>query len=144
MKPLNEAARRILNSTMEIGVVLLTAIIVGFVGTPILGVYSIRDWATSRSAQVPPWRSAVGIGSLATILSGWLFLVVLTVLRFMNESWRYILTEKMNLGLLLVAVVATLPGVVLKGSARALAIVAGVLLVLLALLASLWLPGDMI
>ena len=129
---------------MDSGVILFAAIIVGFIGTPIVAAYSIRDWAATRSATVPGWRSTVGIGSLATILAGWLFLVVLTVLRFINESWRYILTERMNLALILIAAVATLSSIVLKGSAQALAIVAGMLLVLLALLASLWLPGDMI
>lgn len=121
----------------------LAVILGAFVGIPILAVYSFRDWAATRPETFPAWRNRAGIVSLGVILCGWLFLVVLTILRLINDSWRYILTENMDIGLILLAVAASISCIAFKGAARALAVVAGVLLVLLALLASLWLPGDL-
>ena len=90
------------------------------------------------------WRKRTGLASLVTILCGWLVIVVLTVLRFVNESWRYFLTERLNIALILVAVAATLSSLAFKGLARVPAVMAGVLFLLLALLVSLWLPGGTI
>jgi len=129
---------------MGIWAVLLGITFAAFVGIPILAVYSFRDWAVTRPDSFPAWRNITGLVSLGVILCGWLFLVVLTILSFINDSWRYILTENMNIGLILLAVAASISCIAFKGAARAMAIVAGVLLVLLALLASFWLPGDFI
>jgi hypothetical protein len=71
---------------MDIGGFLLIAILVGFVGIPILAVYSLREWAAIGSATFPEWQARVGTLSVAAILCGWLFIVVLTILRFLNEN----------------------------------------------------------
>ena len=123
---------------------ILAAILAAFVGIPILTVYSLRDWAANRSTTFSTWHSEIGAWSVAAILLGWLLLVVLTILRFVSEDWRYLLTEKKDFTLILLAVAATLSCFTLKGAARVSAVIAGVLLVLLAMLASLWLPGDLI
>jgi hypothetical protein len=123
-------------------VAILAAVFGAFVGIPILAVCSFRDWAATRPETFPAWRNRIGIASLGVILCGWLFLAVLTILSFINDSWRYILTENMDIGLILLAVAASISCIAFKGAARAMAIVAGALLVLLALLASFWLPGD--
>jgi hypothetical protein len=122
---------------------ILVAILAAFLGIPILTVYSLRDWAANRSTTLPDWRSKIGVWSVGAILLGWLLLVVLTILRFVSEDWRYLLTEKKDFTLILLAIAATLSCFTLKGTARRSAVVAGALLVLLAILASLWLPGDL-
>jgi hypothetical protein len=122
---------------------ILALIVVGaFVGIPILAVCSFRNRAASRPETLPTWRNRTGIVSLGVILCVWLFLVVLTILRIINESWRYILTENMNAGPILLAVAASISCIALKGPARTQAIMAGVLLFILAVLATFWLPGD--
>jgi len=128
---------------MNIAEFILAAVLVAFLGIPILTVYSLRDWAANRSTIVPAWRSKIGVWSVGAILLGWLLLVVLTILRFVSEDWRYLLTEKKDFTLILLAVAATLSCFTLKGVARVSAVIAGVVLVLLAMLASLWLPGDL-
>ena len=50
----------------------------------------------------------------------------------------------MNIALIGLAVGTIAGCIALKGFARALAIIAGVLFFLVALLASMWLPGDLI
>jgi O-antigen ligase len=88
---------------------ILALIVVGaFVGIPILAVCSFRNRAASRPETLPTWRNRTGIVSLGVILCVWLFLVVLTILRIINESWRYILTENMNAGPILLAVAASI------------------------------------
>ena len=44
---------------MNIGAFLLIAILVGFVGIPILAVYSLREWAAIGSATFPEWQARV-------------------------------------------------------------------------------------
>jgi hypothetical protein len=123
---------------------ILALVVLGaFVGIPILAVCSFRNRAASRSETLPAWRNRTGIVSLGVILCGWLFIVVLTILRIINDSWRYILTENMNAGLFLLAVAASISCVAFKGSARTQAIMAGVLLFILAVLVTFWLPGDL-
>ena len=125
---------------MDIGALLLALILAGLGGTPILAIYSLREWAAARPENFPVLRNTLGVSSLYVILCSWLFVVILTVLRFTNDSWRYLLTERMNIALISLAVVTVASCNALKGFARALAIMAGVLFFLLALLASLWLP----
>jgi hypothetical protein len=123
---------------------ILALIILGaFVGIPILAACSFRKRSASPPETLPAWRNRTGVVSLGVILCGWLFLVVLTILRIINDSWRYILTENMNAGLILLAVAASISCIALKGPARTQAIRAGVLLCILAVLASFWLPGDL-
>jgi hypothetical protein len=104
---------------MGIVSVIFGAVIGCFIAIPMLSIVSFREWVTIRPAAFSAWRNRVGIGALGTILSIWLFFVVLTVLRFINDSWIGFFTEKVNQ-----------------------AVVAGLLLVLLALMASFWLPVD--
>jgi hypothetical protein len=129
---------------MDIGALIFAIMVVGFMGTPFLAIYSLREWSAARPDNLPAWRNMLGVSSLCTILCGWLFVAVLTVLRFINESWRYLLTERMNIALIGLAVGTIACGIALKGFPRALAIMAGVLFFFLALFASLWLPGDFI
>jgi len=129
---------------VDIGAIILAIMVAGFVGVPILASYSLREWRATRSEAFPAWRTTLGISGLYTILCGWLLIVVLTVLRFVNEDWRYLLTEKMNIAVITLAIAALTCCAALKGFARTLAIMAGVLFALLALFASLWLPGDLI
>jgi hypothetical protein len=112
---------------MDIGALILAIMVLGFIGTPILAIYSLREWSAASPDNLPAWRNTLGVSSLYTILCGWLFVAALTVLRFINESWRYLLTERMNIALIGLAVGTIACGIALKGFARALAIMAGVL-----------------
>jgi hypothetical protein len=129
---------------MDSGELILAIMVAGFVGTPILAGYSLREWKATRPETFPAWRTTVGISAIYTILCGWFLIFVLTILRLINESWRYLLTEKMNFALIALALAAIACCAALKSFARALATIAGVLFALLALLVSLWLPGDLI
>ena len=115
-----------------IGGVIIGVGLLGFLGIPILAVLSIRDWAATCRATLPAWRSRIGIGSLGAIFCGWLFLVVLTILGITNDHRIEFFTETRNLGFLLLAVIASLSCLALKGGARLQAVAAGVLLLLMA------------
>lgn len=109
---------------MEIVTVIFSVVIAAFVGIPMAAAYSFRDWAAIRPSTFPAWRHRIGIGSLVTILCGWFAIMVLTVLRLINDRWTSFFTDRMAVSLVL------------------LALVAGVLLVLLALLSSIWINGE--
>jgi len=123
--------------------VIFLVIVVGFLGTPVAALFSFTDWAANR-AGLPTWRNILGLASLLAISLGWLFIAILTVLRFIKEDWRYVLTERRDVGLIILATAATVSCLALRGSARSLGIFAGILLFILALFASFWLPGDWI
>ena len=123
-----------------IGGVLIGVGLLGFLGIPMLAIFSIREWASTSRATLPIWRSRIGIGSVGTILCGWLFLVVLTTLGIINDSWIGFFTVNRNVGFLLFAFTASLSCLALRGGARVQAVAAGTLLVLMALL---WLSRDM-
>ena len=114
--------------------------LLGFLGIPMLAILSIREWAATCRATLPIWRSRIGVGSVGAILCGWLFLVVLTTLGIINDSWIGFFTVNRNVGFLLLAVTPSLSRLALKGGARVQAVAAGTLLVLMALL---WLGRDM-
>ena len=111
-----------------------------FLGIPILAIFSIREWATTYRATLPALRSGIGVVSVATIFFGWLFLVALAILGIINTAWLDLFTEKRNLGFLVLAVVASVSSLTLKGNARVQALAAGALLVLFAML---WLSREM-
>lgn len=117
-------------------------VIAGIAGIPIIVLYSFRDWAEIRPATFPVWRHRIGTAALVTILGSWGIIMVLTILRTVNERLTTFYTGKMTFGLMLIALAATLSSVALKGSARVLALVAGVLLVFLILLSSTWINGE--
>jgi hypothetical protein len=123
-----------------IGGVFIGMWLLGFLGIPMLTILSIREWATACRATLPVWRSRIGIGSVGAIFCGWLFLVLLTILGIINDSWIYFFTVNKNVGLLLFSVTASVSCLALKGGARVQAVAAGLLLVLMALL---WLGRDM-
>jgi hypothetical protein len=123
-----------------IGGIIIGVALLSFLGIPTLAVLSIRDWAKTCRATLPVWRSRIGVGSLGAIFCGWLFLVVLTILGITNEHWIEFFTKKRNVGFLLLAVVASLSCLALKGGARVQAMAAGMLLALMALM---WLGRDM-
>jgi hypothetical protein len=114
--------------------------LLGFLGIPTLAIFSIREWDTTSRATLPAWRNRIGVGSVGAILCVWLFLVVLTILGIINDSWIDFFTVNRNLGLLLLAVAASLSSFALRGGARVQAVAAGVLLVLMDIL---WLARDM-
>lgn len=124
------------------GAIVLVLILGVFVGIPTLALCSFRDWSASHPETLPAWRNRTGVVSLGVILCGWPFLVVLTILPFINDSWRYILTDKMDIGLTLLAAAASISCMAFKGSARFLGVMAGALLSFLAMLAPFWFPGD--
>jgi hypothetical protein len=68
--------------------------------------------------------------------------MLLTILRMINERWTSFYSEKITIGLILVALAATLSSIALKVSAGVLALVAGVLLVFLVSLSSTWINGE--
>jgi hypothetical protein len=111
-----------------------------FIGIPILVIFSGRGWATTFRATLPSWRSRIGVGSLGVISCGWLFIVVLTILGIINDSWIDFFTVKRNVVFLVLAVTASLSCLALKATKRVQAVAAGALLVLMALL---WLARDM-
>jgi len=114
--------------------------LLGFLGIPLLAIFSIREWAATCRATLPIWRNRIGVGAVGAILFGWLFLVVGTTLGIINDSWIDFFTVNRNVGLILLAVTASLSCLALRGGARVQAVAAGTLLVVMALL---WLGRDM-
>jgi hypothetical protein len=111
-----------------------------FLGIPILALFSIREWATTERATLPALRSGIGVVSVGAIFFGWLFLVALAILGIMNAAWLDFFTQKRNLDFLVLAVVASVTSLTLKGNARVQALAAGALLVMFAML---WLSREM-
>jgi hypothetical protein len=111
-----------------------------FLGIPILVLFSIREWATNHRTTLPAFRSGIGLISIGSIFSGWLFLVALAVLGIINTTWLDFFTQKRNLSFLMVAIAASVLSLTLKGSSRVQALAAGTLLVLFAML---WLSREM-
>jgi hypothetical protein len=109
-------------------------------GIPILVLFSIREWATNYRTTLPAFRSGIGLISIGSIFSGWLFLVGLAVLGIINTTWLDFFTQKRNLNFLMVAIAASVLSLTLKGSSRVQALAAGTLLVLFAML---WLSKEM-
>lgn len=109
-------------------------------GIPVLSVLSLQEWASSYRRTLPAVRSRIGIASLGVIFFGWFFLAALTVIVLIHDAWMDFFTVHRNIGFLLLAVTASILSLTLKGSARVLAMAAGMLLVLFALL---WLLRDM-
>lgn len=58
---------------MDIGALILAIMVVGFIGTPILEIYSLREWSAANPDNLPAWRNTLGVSSLYTIPCGWLF-----------------------------------------------------------------------
>jgi hypothetical protein len=109
-------------------------------GIPILATLAIREWALTCRATLPVWRTRIGMGSIGVIFCGWLFLLTMTILGIINDSRIDFFTVGEDMGLLFLAVTASLSCFALRGGARVQAVAAGVLLVLMTIL---WLGRDM-
>ena len=123
-----------------VGAIIVASWLLCVLGIPTLSVLSIREWASSNRTTLPAVRNSLGVASVAVVLAGWLFLVTLTLLAVLNDTWTNFFTERRNVELLLLAIIASLSCLTLKGTARWFALGAGTLLVLFALL---WLSRDM-
>jgi hypothetical protein len=123
-----------------VGVIFFVMWLLCLLGTPTLAIFSFREWASTHRTTLPAMRSRIGIVSVGAIFCGWLFLIVLTILGIINDTWIEFFTDHKNVSFLVLAVIASLTSLTLKGNARVQAVAAGVLLVLFAML---WLSRDM-
>ena len=122
------------------GAIIIALWLLCLLGIPALAIFSIREWVSSQRATLSTLRNWIGVGSVGAIFCGWLFLVVLTILRIINDTWMDFFTEHRNFVFLVLAVTASVTSLTLTGKARVCAVAAGLLL---ALYAMLWLSRDM-
>ena len=123
-----------------VGAIILVSWLLCVLGIPAFSAFSIREWASSNRTTLPAVRNVLAVASVVVVLAGWLFLVTLTVLALLNDAWTNFFTERRNVELLLLAIIASLSCLTLKGTARWFALGAGTLLVLFTLL---WFFRDM-
>jgi hypothetical protein len=122
------------------GAIIIALWLLCLLGIPALAIFSIREWASSQRATLSTLRNWIGVGSVGAIFCGWLFLVVLTILGIINDTWMDFFNDHRNFVFLVLAVTASVTSLTLKGKARVYAVAAGLLL---ALYAMLWLSRDM-
>ena len=107
-----------------------------FVAVPVLLIFSLRDWAKARACTDSARPSVLGLAAIITLLCGWLALVPL-VLSLEGIGINYstpLMTVLLVLWPTLVAISTGTCLVALRGTARAEAGIAGLVLLLTALL----------
>jgi hypothetical protein len=94
----------------------LSLAIAAITATPLLTIHAFRGWLKLLRTQLPPWRSALGLISIASIL--------LMPLGIGIDGWHWIIFEVLTLLLGIILALA------LKSPSRALTLSAGLLMLI--------------
>ncbi|SRR6266404_1502738 len=99
------------------------------VAIPFLTALAYRGWARRWRQQLPRWRSALGLSSMAVIFFGWFSLVILALSNLMHINTSFYSPDWVG-PIALVILVGTALAFALRGTPRFEAILAGVLMII--------------
>jgi branched-subunit amino acid transport protein len=105
-----------------------------FLPVPVLTALAYREWVGRTRAELPSWRSSIGLTSMVATLCNWAFLVVLTLLESFKDTGADFFTDRWGIAFLLLATIATLLTLALRGISRLEAAAAGLIVMLMAVL----------
>ena len=106
----------------------LSLAIAAITATPLLTIHAFRGWLKLLRTQLPPWRSALGLTSIASTFVCWFgyvsYFFLLMPLGIGIDGWHWIIFEVLTLLLGIILALA------LKSPYRALTLSAGLLMLI--------------
>lgn len=116
------------DSSKVIQICNLSVAIAAITATPLLTILALRGWRKRLRTQLPRWRSALGLTSIASTFVCWLgyvsFFFLLIPLRIWIDGWHWIIFEVLTL------LVGFILALALKSPSRALTLSAGLLMLI--------------
>jgi len=95
---------------------------------PILSIAALVLWFKRLRAELPLWRSAVGVATLFVLLGNWVWFLWLACVGEIGGFGTHFLTTRSADEYLLIPLAAIVTSVALKSKSRALAVVASFLM----------------